>query len=130
MEMEGRNLDIKDKGFTLIEVMIALIVFSIGALSISGMFIIGEKGIKNSMKSFTAVQAAKAQMEIIHGSGIHESQSDNCSALPSSIIQCTWSIKKDVPAEGLSLIEVIARWFEGEKERKLLLTKIRFDEND
>ena len=130
MEKERGYLEMKEKGFTLIEVMIALIIFSIGALSITGMFIIGEKGIKNGMKSFMAVQAAKAQMEILRSSGIQESQSDSCSTLTSSTIQCKWSIKKDVPEGGLSLIEVIATWFEGEKERELVLTTIRFDGNN
>jgi len=130
MGMERGYLEMKEKGFTLIEVMIALIIFSIGALSIAGMFIIGEKGIKNGMKSFMAVQAAKAQMEILRHSDMNDSPNDNCSTLSLSNIQCTWSIKKDTPEEGLSLIEVIATWFEGEKERELVLTTIRFDGNN
>jgi len=130
MGMERGYLEMKEKGFTLIEVMIALIIFSIGALSITGMFIIGEKGIKNGMKSFMAVQASKAQMEILLRSDINDSLNNNCSTLSLSNIQCTWSIKKDAPEEGLSLIEVIATWFEGEKERELVLTTIRFDGNN
>lgn len=127
MEMDWREMDLSKNGFTLIEIVIALTVFSIGVLSIIGMLVIGENGIKGGNKSFTAVQAAKAQMELLRASLIPDAISDTCSTLSESNIQCEWSVQKDDPAEGLSTIEVVATWQEGEKKRELVLTYLRFD---
>lgn len=130
MEVEWRKVDMKNKGFTLIEVMIALAVFSIGIMSIIGMLMIGEKGIASGDKSFTAVQAAKVQMELLRNSILPDTSGDVCSAPVIPAIQCVWSVREGVPAEGLSTVEVIATWYEGEKERRLVLTTIQFDGNN
>lgn len=130
MAVEWRKVDMKNKGFTLIEVMIALVIFSIGIMSIIGMLMIGEKGIASGDKSFTAVQAAKGQMELLRSSIPPDTSGDVCSTSTLPAIQCAWSVREGVPAEGLSTLEVIATWREGEKERSLVLTTIQFDNNN
>lgn len=130
MEMDGRTVDMSAKGFTLIEVTIALAVFSIGIMSVIGMLMIGEKGIASGDKSFTAVQAAKGQMELLRSSIPPDTSGDVCSPPAIPAIQCIWSIRKGVPEEGFSTLEVFATWYEGEKERKLVLTTIQFDGNN
>ena len=113
-------------GFTLIEVMIALTIFTIGILGISGMLIIGEKGIMTGNKSHSAVQISKAQMEQLKGTPNVEAGSGECTTIDTPEIQCQWSIRKDTPAAGLSEIEVKASWNEGEKKRELVLNTLRF----
>jgi len=113
-------------GFTLIEVMIALTIFTIGILGISGMLIIGEKGIMTGNKSHSAVQISKAQMEQLKGTPNVEAGSGECTTIGTPEIQCKWSIRKDTPAAGLSEIEVKASWNEGEKKRELVLNTLRF----
>lgn len=127
MAMEWKEMGIREKGFTLIEVMIALSIFLIGVLSIIGMLIIGGKGITGGHKSFNAVQAAKSQMELLRGSIVPDALSDVCPALSAPTIQCVWSVRKGVPAEGISTLQVITTWYEGERNRKLVLTLLRFD---
>ena len=117
-------------GFTLIEVIIALAVFSIGILGIIGMLIIGEQGITGGSKSFTAVQTAKAQMELLRGTLQQAAGSGVCPTQYTYNIQCEWSIKKDTPVKDLSTMEVTAAWYEGEKKRELVLTTLRFDGNE
>ena len=113
-------------GFTLIEVMIALTIFTIGILGISGMLIIGEKGIMTGNKSHSAVQISKAQMEQLTGTPNIKAGSGECTTIDTPEIQCQWSIRKDTPAAGLSEIEVKASWNEGEKKRELVLNTLRF----
>jgi len=113
-------------GFTLIEVMIALTIFTIGILGISGMLIIGEKGIMTGNKSHSAVQISKAQMEQLKGTPNVEAGSGECTTIDTPEIQCQWSIRKDTPAAGLSEIEVKASWNEGEKKRELVLNTLKF----
>ena len=68
MEMgRGQVVIICSLGFTLIEVMIALTIFTIGLLGISGMLLIGETGIATGNRSLSAVQISRAQMEQLKG---------------------------------------------------------------
>lgn len=127
MAVGWKWVGINEKGFTLIEVLIALTIFSVGILSITGMLIIGTKGISGGSKSIIAVQAAKAQMELLRGSIGQNTSSDVCSTITTSTIQCAWSVKNDVPSEGISTLEVITTWYEGERKRDLVLTTLRFD---
>lgn len=113
-------------GFTLIEVMIALTIFTIGLLGISGMLLVGEKGITVGNKSLPAVQISKAQMEQLKGGSTLESGTGECSALSAPGIQCRWTIRGDTPAEDLYEIEVRASWHEGENIRELILSTLRY----
>ncbi|MCC7203430.1 MAG: prepilin-type N-terminal cleavage/methylation domain-containing protein [Nitrospirae bacterium] len=113
-------------GFTLIEVIIALTIFSIGIMGISGMILIGEKGVATGSKSLSAVQISRAQMEQLKGGSSFETASGGCTALDAPGIQCQWTIKKDTPATGLSEVEVRTSWNEGEKKRELVLNTLRF----
>ena len=129
MAMDRRKLDLREGGFTLAEVLIALTIFSIGILSITQMLMIGEKGVVGGNKSFTAVQTARSQMELLRGGIVSEVMGEPCStgSTPTPTIECTYSVRKDVPAEGLSTLEVISAWYEGERKRQLVLTTLRFE---
>ena len=127
MAMDRRKLDLREGGFTLAEVLIALTIFSIGILSITQMLMIGEKGVVGGHKSFTAVQIARSQMELLQGSIVSERLEETCSTGSTPTIECTYSIRKDIPAEGLTTLEVISAWYEGERKRQLVLTTLRFE---
>ncbi len=113
-------------GFTLIEVMIALTIFTIGILGISGMLLIGERGITTGNKSLSAVQISKAQMEQLKGDSPIETGTGECTAAHSPDIQCQWTIRGDTPAEDLYQIEVKTSWNEGGRKRELVLNTVRF----
>ncbi|MCC6544618.1 MAG: prepilin-type N-terminal cleavage/methylation domain-containing protein [Nitrospirae bacterium] len=113
-------------GFTLIEVLIALTIFTIGILGISGMLLIGEQGIATGNKSLSAVQISRAQMEHLRGDSNIETGSGECTALYFPEIQCQWTIRGDTPAADLYEIEVRATWNEGDKKRELELKTLRF----
>lgn len=130
MEMERGEMVINEKGFTLLEVLFALTIFSVCSLSIIGMLIIGNTAISNGNLSFTAVQGAKAQMELLRSSVIQNSTSDSCSTISLPSIRCEWYVKRDVPEQGLSTFEVTASWNEGDKARQLVLKTLRFDGNE
>ena len=127
MAMERREMDLREGGFTLAEVLIALTIFAIGILSITGMLMTGEKGVAGGNKSFTAVQKASSQMELLRGGIVSEVMGKTCSTGSTPTIECTYSVRKDVPAEGLSTLEVISAWHEGERKRQLVLTTLRFE---
>lgn len=127
MAMDRRKLDLREKGFTLTEVLIALTIFATGILSITQMLMIGEKWVVGGHKSFTAVQTARSQMEFLRGGMISDVMEEPCATGSSPTIECTYSIRKDAPAEGLTTLEVISAWYEGEQKRQLVLTTLRFE---
>jgi len=127
MAMDRRELDLREEGFTLAEVLIALTIFATGILSVTQMLMIGEKWVAGGHKSFTAVQTARSQMELLRGGVVSEVMEEACSTGSSPTIECTYSIRKDAPAEGLTTLEVISAWHEGERERQLVLTTLRFE---
>lgn len=130
MEMGWRKVAVTDKGFTLLEVLFALTIFTVCSLSIAGMLLIGKKAAVNGTNSFIAVQASKAQMERLRISAIQNNATDNCSTLSASSIQCVWSVKKDLPEHGLSTLEVTASWKEGDNNKQLVLKTMRFNRNE
>jgi len=130
MEMDGKGVAIGFRGFTLIEVAIALVVFSIGVIAIIGMLMIGEKGISSGDKSLVALQAARGQMELLRNSTPLDGSTGICTAVIPPSIHCWWSIKKGVPEEGMSTLEVFATWPEGGDEGRIVLTMTRFDAED
>lgn len=127
MALERRGMDLNEKGFTLAEVLIALTIFAVGILSITGMLMTGEKGIEGGRKSFTAVQTARSQMELLQEGMVSEVMGEPCATGSSPTIECAYSVRKDVPADGLTTLEVISSWHDGEQERQLVLTTLRFE---
>ena len=113
-------------GFTLIEVMIPLTLFTIGLLGISGMLLIGETGIATGNRSLSAVQISRAQMEQLKGRSNIEAGGGECTVLFPADIGCQWEVRGDTPSAGLYDIEVKASWNEGERKRELVLNTIRF----
>lgn len=125
MEMEWQDLAIK--GFTLIEVLFATLIASAVMLAITGMFIFGGKGIYGGRKSLLAVEGTGTQMESLLNLSMDRSGSGKCATI-SFIkgLECKWSIRKDIPEPGLSTIEVISRWNEGDRERTYILRTLRW----
>ena len=123
---EFREWKINKNGFTLVEVMIALTIFTIGILGVSGMLLIGENGITAGNRSLSAVQISRAQMEQLKGKSNIEAGSGECTELFSTDIECQWEIRGDTPSEDLYEIEVKASWNEGERKREIVLNAIKF----
>jgi len=126
LSTEFRKWKVKQNGFTLIEVMIALTIFTIGLLGISGMLLIGETGIATGNRSLSAVQITRAQMEQLKGDSTIEAGSGECTELLSTDIECQWEVRGDTPSADLYEIEVKASWNEGERKRELVLNAIKF----
>ena len=130
MEMERGEMGMNEKGFTLLEVLFSLTIFTVCSLSIAGMLIVGKKAIANGNNSFTAVQAAKAQMELLRSSSITDSASDTCANMSVSSVRCEWSVRKGLPEQGLSTIDVTSSWNEGDRIRQIVLTTLRFNRDE
>jgi len=108
-------------GFTLIEVMIAMVVLSVGLLAIAGMQISAIKG--NSQASKITMATALIE-EKLAGYKIMPYQSIVDEKGVIKEFSWTTTVDSNTPANGLKTITVKASWSEGEKSHDLAFATI------
>ena len=94
-------------GFSLLEVMIAMIVLTIGLLAVVALFETGMKALKAGDKMTLAADLAKNKMESLRGSNVTllEDGEDR----PEGMIR-SWSIRKSDKDARLWIIQVDVVW--------------------
>jgi type IV pilus assembly protein PilV len=117
---------IPDDGFTLIEVMIALVVMSIGLTALAAVQISAIRGNAFSKRMTTAVSIAEARMEQIKNGSY-------ASIIPESAIQVTQSnmnftrqvaVTNNSPLANTKTINVTVSWSERSKSPSVPITTI------
>jgi type IV pilus assembly protein PilV len=117
---------IPDDGFTLIEVMIALVVMSIGLTALAAVQISAIRGNAFSKRMTTAVSIAEARMEQIKNGSY-------ASIIPESSIQVTQSnmnftrqvaVTNNSPLANTKTINVTVSWSERSKSPSVPITTI------
>ncbi len=115
-----------NKGFSLIEVMVALGIFSIGILAVASMQISAAQGNLSARMRTEAVTLASDQLEILnsltynHGDlapGAHLDNTDNVYLLE-------WTVTED-STEDFKTIEVSVTWQDRGTEQSTALNYIR-----
>ncbi|MGH7273836.1 MAG: type IV pilus modification PilV family protein [Nitrospiria bacterium] len=130
------------RGFTFLEVILALTLFTFGLLAITRMFGFSTQAIQFSGNRTKAILVAQEKMEalksipydnllsasggedrlteIASSDGIHTFQDTQ------GLIQRTWTIQKDQPILGLGLITVRTNWLDaGGKTKEVSLVTLR-----
>ena len=135
----------EEKGFTLIEVMIAMAVFAIGILAVGSMQLTAAQGNTASGKMTTAATIAQNQMEQLISlayddpSNLNDTNGDGTAGLNSNTAGTAdhadpanpvngqyfvyWNIAADNPIRNTKTIEVIVTWRNG--QRQVALTSIK-----
>jgi prepilin-type N-terminal cleavage/methylation domain-containing protein len=106
------------RGFTLIEVLIALGIFSTAILGISQMTAVGYQQLHASDLRLTALQWSRGRMEMLRvGDGPPEGE-----AATTNGVHYVWETRPDSPESGLTTLEVTASWnIQGQSFRMSLL---------
>ncbi|EMS80592.1 type IV pilus modification protein PilV [Desulfotignum phosphitoxidans] len=94
-------------GFTLIEVLVAMAVFAIGILAITGMQVTSIQGNQSARLRTEAVSYASKHMDTLISNGY--SAATDGSATEGSII-LTWTVTGDSPVTGTKTIVLTATW--------------------
>ncbi len=117
---------IPDDGFTLIEVMIALIVMSIGLTALAAVQISAIQGNAFSKRMTTAVSIADEKMEQIKSNLYTEIVSESSSQITQSNLNFTRqvTVTNNSPLTNTKTINVTVSWSEGSKSHSVPITTI------
>lgn len=126
------------RGFTFLEVILALTLFSFGLLAVTGMFGISTQALQSGGDRTKAVFLAQEKLEQLKslpdhsliflpseehpGALLHTAQENH------GPIHLTWSVQKDRPLAGLSVLTVEATWrISGGQIKSVRLVTLRAD---
>lgn len=116
----------KTKGFTLIEVLIAMIILSVALLAIIGMFITGVDGVSFGDRITSAVTLAQEKMEELVGLDYSEPTFWDGGPEKIGTITRIWQVKRDDPFPGMATIRVTVSWRDkSNKPRNIALVTMK-----
>lgn len=102
-------------GFTLVEVLVAMIVFSVGVLALATLVPLGSKKLVNAGEQGRASQIAAAVAERLLTTPYDQpdldpgSHADAANPYPGSY-HVTWTVEADRPIARCKRVTVVARW--------------------
>jgi len=96
-----------EKGFTLIEVMIAMGVFAIGILAVASMQITASQGNRSARLQTEAVTRCSERMEDLLGNGYSALSSGSATE---GAINLSWTVSDDTPVIDTRTVTVTASW--------------------
>lgn len=117
-----------DRGFSLIEVLIALVVLTVGCTGVIGMFVVGDQALARARHWDEASTLARAVMEwkrTLPYERLEEDDRDGdgwadgrslAGADDIGLFHREWRIRRDQPGPGLSIVSVGISW-PGERGR-------------
>ena len=136
-----------DDAFTLVEIIVAIAILSVGLLSIASLVTTVIRGNAKSRRMTTAITLAQTKIEELKNldygnSELEDSNTGNNSSLTSTsstdhseadidaegeaggIYTRIWNVADDTPSTNMKTITVIIKWEEKGKERKTAFTTI------
>jgi len=115
-----------DKGFTLIEVLIAIVILSVGLLGMASLTVAIIQGNKFSNDLTTATTLAQDKMEDIRRLGYSNvtAETKAACASPYSEYERKVEVSADDPAAGMKTVTVTAYWQSTVKEHSVELKTI------
>jgi type IV pilus assembly protein PilV len=124
--MSKRLISIEE-GFTLIEIMIALVVMSIGLTALAAVQISAIRGNAFSKRMTTAVSIADGKMEQIKNSSYASIISEPSIQIPQSNMNFTMQVtvtNNIAPLTNTKTVNVTVSWSEGSKLHSVPITTI------
>lgn len=136
-----------ENAFTFIEILVAVVILSVGLLSISGLVTTVIRGNAQSKRMTIAVSLAQAKIEELKNesyddSDLSDSNTGNNSDLSSTtsvdhsesdidgegnsggMYTRIWNVADDTPSANMKTITIIIKWVDNGKERKTSFTTV------
>lgn len=109
----------RDAGFTLVEVMIALVVIAIGIMALSGVQTRSSRDVYSTGRTSRALALAQQHIETIRAGGYAAAVSDSGQSEVFS-----WMARVDSAGVDLKSIDVTVTWPEQQQTRSVRLTTL------
>ena len=120
------HLKVGSDGFTLIEIMITLVILSIGLLSLAGLQVSAIKGNANSKRMTTAVSIAEKKIEQIKNIPYTDIQSESAQQFTVERVNFTQqvTVTANNPVQNIKKIDITVSWKGGPKSYTVPLSTI------
>jgi type IV pilus assembly protein PilV len=114
------------EGFTLIEIMIALVVLSIGLIALAGLQMSAMRGNTLSKRMTTAVSIANARIEQIKNMPYANIQSESSTQVTESNMTFTRqvTVSNDIPVANTKTVNVTVTWKNGAKSHTVPISTV------
>lgn len=118
-----------EKGFTLVEVIVALTVIAIGILGISVIFPLASRDVSKSGMSTKALELAQEKIEELHSRAYNSAQlmpavthADSLNPINDAYNR-TWYVVENQPMAGCKTVEMTVAWVQN-SDRTITLSTV------
>jgi type IV pilus assembly protein PilV len=115
-----------EEGFTLVEIMIALVVLSVGLVALAGLQISAVRGNAFSKRMTTAVSVADEKMEQLKNSSYANIISESTTQVNQSNMSFSRqvTVANNSPLPDTKTVNVTVQWLEGSNSHSVPITTI------
>ena len=111
------------RGYTLMEIMVAIVVFAVGVMGLAGVIPLATRGLARGPNGTQAQSIAETKMEAL------ETANGSSALIPGTASDTVagaytrqWTITGDAPQPGMTTIAVRVSWTEGGDAQEVQLT--------
>jgi prepilin-type N-terminal cleavage/methylation domain-containing protein len=117
----------RDRGFSLVEMMIAITVLGVGLLSLAGLFPIAMKRVSVGDLESRATFQAQAKLEELKNLRWNQLVTSVGNDQVDARFNRTWQIWEDQPAVGMKSVQVVVTWSDENGQRSITLSSLLSD---
>jgi type IV pilus assembly protein PilV len=124
--MMSKSLMRSEEGFTLIEIMITLVILSIGLVALAGLQVSAIKGNAFSKRMTAAVSIANQKLEQLKDTAYANILSESSTQITQSNIQFTRqvTVTNNSPLANTKTVNVTVTWSDGSNSHSVPITTI------
>ena len=115
-----------EAGFTLIEMMITLVILSVGLMALAGLQVAAIKGNASAKRMTAATALADAKLEALKDTPYANLQSESSTAVAAAGLNFTRqvTVTPNSPTPATTTVRVVVTWTEGAKSYTVPLSTI------
>jgi prepilin-type N-terminal cleavage/methylation domain-containing protein len=117
----------RDRGFSLVEMMIAITVLGVGLLSLAGLFPLAMKRVSVGDLESRATFQAQSKLEELKNLRWNQLVASVGNDQVDARFNRTWQVWEDTPAVGMKSVQVVVNWSDENGQRTITLSSLLSD---